>query len=321
MGLFGGGKKPCPICGTPTGRFLMTKVEGQALCSDCGYKASKLPSGMSAKSMSLDEVRGFLSFYDENAALRDTFQESYEFDFGFLGGYIILDVPNRLIRFSKAADDVVFEASNIKSFCISEDQTPLFKGAGDALTCHQSTVPERVQGLGPEINRYLMERRQYEQMERMEEMLKKQAKEAGESYSPSYYSSPDVDLLKPFGKFWLRIELEHPYWSEEEFSWGGPGFSSIDPSITAYLREYEEKVASLRELADQLMAVLNPDATERRADDQEAPGIRLLPTVPSAPAAPQVDAVEEIQRYKGLLDSGIITEEEFAAKKRQLLGI
>ena len=34
-----------------------------------------------------------------------------------------------------------------------------------------------------------------------------------------------------------------------------------------------------------------------------------------------VDVVTEIQRYKGLLDAGIITEEEFTAKKRQLMGI
>ena len=38
-------------------------------------------------------------------------------------------------------------------------------------------------------------------------------------------------------------------------------------------------------------------------------------------AAAPVDAVEEIQRYKALMDQGILSEEEFNAKKRQLLGI
>ena len=33
------------------------------------------------------------------------------------------------------------------------------------------------------------------------------------------------------------------------------------------------------------------------------------------------DAVSEIQKYKALLDAGVLTEEEFSAKKRQLLGI
>ena len=31
--------------------------------------------------------------------------------------------------------------------------------------------------------------------------------------------------------------------------------------------------------------------------------------------------MNEIQRYKALLDAGVLTEEEFVAKKRQLLGI
>lgn len=35
----------------------------------------------------------------------------------------------------------------------------------------------------------------------------------------------------------------------------------------------------------------------------------------------ETDVVEEIKKYKELLDSGILTPEEFAAKKKQLLGI
>jgi predicted Zn-dependent peptidase len=38
-------------------------------------------------------------------------------------------------------------------------------------------------------------------------------------------------------------------------------------------------------------------------------------------AAALVDSIEEIKRYKALLEEGIITEEEFTAKKKQLLGI
>ena len=38
-------------------------------------------------------------------------------------------------------------------------------------------------------------------------------------------------------------------------------------------------------------------------------------------ASAGVSAAEEIKKFKELLDAGIITEEEFAAKKRQLLGL
>ena len=44
-------------------------------------------------------------------------------------------------------------------------------------------------------------------------------------------------------------------------------------------------------------------------------------TVPQQGAAQGVDQVEELRRYKALLDEGVITQEEFEAKKKQLLGI
>jgi predicted Zn-dependent peptidase len=40
-----------------------------------------------------------------------------------------------------------------------------------------------------------------------------------------------------------------------------------------------------------------------------------------APAAPSASAVEELKNFKELLVLGIITQEEFNAKKRQLLGL
>ncbi len=317
MGLFGGSKRQCPICGNPAIKFLSTKVEGQPLCSDCGYKTVFLPSENNVKNMSLDQVREFLSFYDENAALRSTFQESYRHKFGFLGGVIILDTVNRLLHFNSSEEGIVYKASEIKSFCISEDSEPLFEGTSEELLCYQSTVPDRARNLGPEINRFLMDQQQYEQMKNMEEMLKKQAEQAGKSYTSNYYSSPDVDRLKPFGSFCLKIELDHPFCSKEEYSQGAPGFSSYTPSITDYLRDYEEKVGEMRNLANQLMAVLNPDAPAREVVPQPAPGTQNASAVPGS----STDAVAEIKRYKELMDSGVITEEEFAAKKRQLLGI
>jgi len=41
----------------------------------------------------------------------------------------------------------------------------------------------------------------------------------------------------------------------------------------------------------------------------------------AAPTVTNIDAVEEIKRYKKLLEEGIINEEEYAAKKKLLLGI
>lgn len=318
MGLFGG-KKPCPICGTPAGRFLATKVEGQALCSSCGEKADCLPGGVNSGT-TVEKIREFITFYDQNAPLRDAFEETYQYDLGFLSGTISIDVPHKLLRLGGGKNGVVFEAEHIRSFRISEDEALLFEGSRTELVCYQSAIPDRVRAMGPEISRYQMEKQQYEQMERMDKMMEEQAKKNGEYYSKHYYSEPDINLLKPFQQFRLRFELDEPSCNGAEFTKGAPDFFSFDPSITSYLRDYGKQTEALRQLAVQLMVLLNPDAPERQAAVQAAPGIHFQPTAPSAPAAP-VDAVAEIQRYKELLDSGVITEEEFTAKKRQLLGI
>ena len=50
-----------------------------------------------------------------------------------------------------------------------------------------------------------------------------------------------------------------------------------------------------------------------------APG--ATPTPPAPPAPEAVSGADEILKYKQLLDQGILTPEEFAAKKKQLLGL
>lgn len=42
---------------------------------------------------------------------------------------------------------------------------------------------------------------------------------------------------------------------------------------------------------------------------------------PATDTTPAVDPVEELRRYKGLLDDGIIEQEDFDAKKKELLGL
>ena len=86
------------------------------------------------------------------------------------------------------------------------------------------------------------------------------------------------------------------------------------PDINEYLERYRENVGEMEQLARAIMRDAFPDAPEQMVQS----GGVVVNT--SAPAA-NVDAVAEIKRYKDLLEQGIITEEEFKAKKSQLLGI
>ena len=52
----------------------------------------------------------------------------------------------------------------------------------------------------------------------------------------------------------------------------------------------------------------------------DAEPVNVAPAAPFEAEKPR-DVVEELKRYKDLLDSGILTQEEFDAKKKQLLGL
>jgi len=49
--------------------------------------------------------------------------------------------------------------------------------------------------------------------------------------------------------------------------------------------------------------------------------LQSLKTPKSAAAIQQTSAADELRKFKELLDMGVITQEEFDAKKKQLLGL
>lgn len=74
------------------------------------------------------------------------------------------------------------------------------------------------------------------------------------------------------------------------------------------------KSAQKSQAAAQQEAAQNAQIAELQAQ-QTAP----QQAAPAAPAEP--DAAEEIQKYAALKEQGMLSEEEFAAKKKQILGI
>lgn len=59
--------------------------------------------------------------------------------------------------------------------------------------------------------------------------------------------------------------------------------------------------------------------TSRRMADQQAPQQAAPPSPPAAAAPP--DDMAQIQQLATMKDQGLLTEEEFQAKKKQILGI
>ena len=126
----------------------------------------------------------------------------------------------------------------------------------------------------------------------------------------SYYQ----DLPEPVQKFVIEIHCEHPYWKTIRMEKSAPTFNNSFPNINNYISEYNESVDVMGQLADALMEVAFPGVMDQRGKSNAASSTDQTTTA-------SADVVDEILRFKSLAEQGIITEEEFTAKKRQLLGI
>jgi hypothetical protein len=79
----------------------------------------------------------------------------------------------------------------------------------------------------------------------------------------------------------------------------------------------EELVAAMESLGIQAIELDENDQAIITDAGSQAPA----QAAPAGPAEAEPDYVDELERLAGLRDQGIITEEEFQAKKRQLLGL
>lgn len=314
MGLFSNNKKLCPICGSPTPRLLATKIEDQPICKECDSKID-LPDG-AVNRMSLTDFRQYLAAFAENKLLQDAFQSSYRFNIGFWSGTLFVDEAHGLLRV-KEGSGWVFEGKDLKSFRISEDGETLFESGDGALNCHASSVPDRVNGMAQIIAQFHMHKQEYERRKAMEDLrncLDESSEERRERQRTSDLYRPRFEGPAPMRKFRIEITLDHPYWQKIEDEFSGPEFDRDYPRAEDYLKSYREQTEELHLLASKLMRMMDPNAGEMRIGSANSPQS-------AAQSAAPADAVNEIQRYKALLDAGVLTQEEFAAKKRQLLGI
>lgn len=293
MGLFDK-RPPCAICGGKVKGLLPWKIEDNYICDDC----HGVIDAQNGNDFTMEQFLKYREFREQNGALRGQFQVNETVDFGFFGDKFVFDYEHGLFCMDKNLNKTIFHGSELRSFVISEDGAPLMEGSARGFIRHTSQVPRRIDELLPRVSQMLMQRQMQESLERM----------AGrDKETRTTYSS--IDIPEPFKKFYIKLYFEHPYWKLYEFDRGGPVLVGDVPDLNQYRIEYDESVERLETLARALSRVAGFPQ-----QGAAAPG-------KAAAAAAPVDAVAEIKKYKDLLDSGIITEEEFAAKKKQLMGI
>ncbi len=302
MGLLGK-REPCAICGGKVKGLLPWKIEGNYICDDC----HGVIDAQDGNDFTMEQFLKYRDFREQNHALKEQFTISQTIDFGFFGTKIVFDYEHGLFCMDKNLNKTIFHGSELKSFVISEDGMPLLEGSAKGLERHESNVPKRIDELLPQVNQMLMQRQMQETMERLANR--------NNDNRTTYTSS--IDIPEPFKKFYIKLYFDHPYWKLIEFERTGPVLIGDLPDLTQYRLEYNEQVQHMEELAEALMRVAFPQAGEV-AKAGAAPAAAAADAAAAQPAA---DAVSEIKKYKELLDAGIITEEEFAAKKKQLMGI
>lgn len=300
MGLFSK-KPPCPICGGKISWLLPSKIEDEYICSIC-YSKIDMDAGK-ANALTMQGFRDYLAFYDQNQRLKDQFVISERVDFGLWDTKIIFDHQNKLFCMSKNPDKTVFEGSQLKSFTIKEDNAPLFEGSVEGIRRYASTVPERAMALAPQINQFMMNRQMARALDRLDD-----GKENRTTPTQSFH------VPEPFQSFNVELHFDHPYWTVMKCDMSGPRFDSTHPDVASYLRSYSNNVEELEKLVASLKAVAFPGAPEQSVDLGAAQTAQITPVAP-------VDTIEEIKKYKALMEEGIISQQEFDAKKRQLLGI
>lgn len=306
MGLFSK-KPPCPICGGKISWFLPSKIEGKYICDTC-YGKIDMESGK-ASHLTMQEFKEYLVFYDQNQLLKDQFVTSERIDFGLWDTKIIFDYQNKLFCMSKNPDKTVFEGKQLKSFTIKEDNRPLLEGSAEGIKRYASTVTERAMAMAPQIAQFMMNKQMARALDKLDDG-KDNGKDNGTA--PMQY----FDVPEPFRAFNVELHFDHPYWRVIKCDMDGPRFDNNHPDVNDYINSYQLSIEELEKLVAAFKLVAFPEAPEQSIGLGAAGAQASNRTI-----APSGDAIEEIKKYKALMEEGIISQQEFDAKKKQLLGL
>lgn len=295
MGLFTK-KEPCAICGGKVKGLLPWKIEGQYVCDSCH---GVVDVQKDKEDMTMEQFRQYRAFREENQELKAQFTISQKIDFGAFDTKLVFDFDHRLFCMDQHLAKTVFRGGEIRSFVIQEDGAPIFEGGPQGLARYESVVPGHLTMMAPQLNQILMQKQLEDQLN--------VGRDPEHRPAPRFY-----DIPEPFKKFQVSIYVDHPYWSLLECDRSGPTFDNDYPDVNDYMNRYQEGYWLMENLAQCLMAVAFPDAPAEGAQQEEQP---------AAAAAPAQDAVTQLKQYKQLLDDGVITQADFDAKKKQLMGL
>lgn len=340
MGLFSNNKKKCPICGDATPRLLATKVEGMPICSDC---ANKMDIRQEIReSLTVDGLKSYMAFYEENLPLKKEFKAEYEYRTGGLlsqNGFFC-DYNHGTFKLSGLDNANVYKPDDFAKLVVFEGENAVIELTPKKLHIHKSSAPEKILALKEEIDKYNEKLGMAEMLVNTQKELRhadefRKARENGEVWNEFEYQQKERELewqtqnqnvkpifhpAVPFKKWKIVIKLSHPWGGGISDKEGAVWFTDEHPSVQEGLDNYYNSFDKYKKIVMAIKRVCCPNAQIVDDSKKLSEGGEQMVSE-SANVNSGVGAADEIKKFKELLDQGIISQEEFDAKKKQLLGI
>lgn len=312
MGLFGGGKT-CAVCGSKAGLLSRQKLSDDSyVCSDCQLKVSDQLRSDDYRRMSLGNFRKCMEeFSSETARIQNEFQETFSIYAGSGNNHKILaaDQNHGWWYCAEYYRPMLLTFDQIQSWSVRMDTVPdsdddKEKGLGDLFTSFaESSYYASLRQNHPELPT-CPPGNHVTSMEVVVSLSNPYLRQAVlDVWKPGWFTDKTEDMSNAYNaaiqvvEFFQRMRGQAPMGGAYgQNMYGGNAYVGNGYAGNAYAgNNYGGN-------------------TYQRAGQAPMPA--------AASAAPSAsDPTAELRKYKGLLDEGIISQEEYDAKKRQLLGL
>lgn len=337
MGIFTNDKKGCPICGNATPRLFPTKVEGLPLCKECAAKINMEQSML--KNLTINELWDHLDYRKANS---ETFGSFVDNETHGMGNYTLhMDTDKRLfyIADGSPSNPALFKFEELVSFNLMEDGRTVIQCNADSYSEGVSSIENyKLPPLKPFVKPSAMVTKPVAAATDKQQGRTSMAKASASSSSQTAEEKPKAPD-KPVDSLKLSLTLNNPYWKSKVYNVSLRSIDSED-EIREWVNDYKNTFAAavdtcealagvmgvktgkqmmnaIKEKAEAILAVQEAEAAAKEA---EAAAQAAEVAAKIAKTADDNAAIEMLKKWKELFDMGAITQEEFDAKKKEILG-